>query len=144
VVCLAAGEIACDRASIHRGANAATGRDTLNAQVACNLFQTSIQGENMKRLIITGVVGVAAALFQTVSYAGADAQAEAKEHGCLNCHAVDKKKVGPAYQEVSAKYKGKKPGDVAAAMKALPVHQSVLKKTKDDDLNHIMEWILTL
>jgi cytochrome c len=129
---------------IDRGANEAAGRDALNAKVAGDLFQTSTQGENMRRLIITGVAGVAAALFQTVSYAGTDAQAEAKELGCLNCHAVDKKKVGPAYKDVGVKYKGKTSGDVAAAMKALPVHQSVLKKAKDDDLKHIMEWILTL
>ena len=31
-----------------------------------------------------------------------------KEHGCTNCHEMDKKKVGPGYNEVSAKYKGKK------------------------------------
>lgn len=27
--------------------------------------------------------------------------------GCLNCHEMDKKKVGPAYKDVAAKYKGK-------------------------------------
>ena len=29
-----------------------------------------------------------------------------KAKGCLNCHDTDKKKVGPAYKEVAAKYKG--------------------------------------
>ena len=29
-----------------------------------------------------------------------------KAKGCLNCHETDKKKVGPAYKEVAAKYKG--------------------------------------
>lgn len=29
-----------------------------------------------------------------------------KAKGCLNCHAFDKKKVGPAYKDVAAKYKG--------------------------------------
>ena len=29
-----------------------------------------------------------------------------KAKGCLNCHEADKKKVGPAYKEVAAKYKG--------------------------------------
>ncbi len=31
-----------------------------------------------------------------------------KAKGCLNCHDNDKKKVGPAYKEVAAKYKDKK------------------------------------
>lgn len=29
-----------------------------------------------------------------------------KAKGCLNCHAMDKKKVGPAFKDVAAKYKG--------------------------------------
>jgi len=30
----------------------------------------------------------------------------AKKSGCLACHSVEKKVVGPAWQDVSAKYKG--------------------------------------
>lgn len=56
----------------------------------------------MKALIV-------AALAAGVAFAGqasAD-EALAKAKGCLGCHAVDKKVVGPAYKEVAAKYKGK-------------------------------------
>lgn len=35
-------------------------------------------------------------------------QALAQSKGCLACHAVDKKIVGPAYKDVAAKYKGDK------------------------------------
>jgi len=31
-----------------------------------------------------------------------------KAKGCMNCHDMDKKKVGPAYKDVAAKYKGSK------------------------------------
>ena len=31
-----------------------------------------------------------------------------KAKGCLNCHDLDKKKIGPAYKDVAAKYKGDK------------------------------------
>ena len=31
-----------------------------------------------------------------------------KAKGCMNCHEMDKKKVGPAFKEVAAKYKGDK------------------------------------
>jgi cytochrome c len=30
-----------------------------------------------------------------------------KAKGCLNCHQMDKKKVGPAFKDVAAKYQGK-------------------------------------
>lgn len=36
----------------------------------------------------------------------ADALALAKKNGCLVCHAVDKKVVGPAWRDVAAKYRG--------------------------------------
>ncbi len=36
------------------------------------------------------------------------AEALAKKHNCLQCHALDKKILGPAYREVAKKYKGRK------------------------------------
>ena len=36
------------------------------------------------------------------------AQDMLKAKGCLGCHDMDKKKVGPAYKDVAAKYKGNK------------------------------------
>lgn len=59
----------------------------------------------MKRSIITLGLAVAAAA------ALGTAQAEegldlAKKSGCLACHSVDKKVVGPAWKDVAEKYKG--------------------------------------
>jgi cytochrome c len=53
------------------------------------------------------VVAVAGALAAGAAFAalGADVL---KEKGCLGCHDMDKKKVGPAFKDVAAKYKGKK------------------------------------
>lgn len=34
------------------------------------------------------------------------ATALAEKHGCFTCHAIDKKIVGPAWQDVAAKYRG--------------------------------------
>ena len=33
-------------------------------------------------------------------------EALAKAKNCMSCHAVDKKRVGPSYKDVAAKYKG--------------------------------------
>lgn len=56
---------------------------------------------------ISLVLVAAGVLAAGVGYAqsGADVL---KAKGCLNCHEMDKKKVGPAYKDVAAKYKGKK------------------------------------
>ena len=66
----------------------------------------------------------------------------AKSSGCLGCHAVDTKKVGPAYKDVAKKFKGKSRADVVAAMRAASVHASV--KVTDKDLSEIVEWIQKL
>jgi cytochrome c len=36
----------------------------------------------------------------------ADVLALAKKNGCMVCHAIDKKVVGPAWKDVAAKYRG--------------------------------------
>lgn len=53
-------------------------------------------------------MGVSAAALLMLGAAGqASADLElAKKSGCLACHAVDKKVVGPSWQDVANKYKG--------------------------------------
>jgi cytochrome c551/c552 len=46
--------------------------------------------------------------------AAGDASALLQKNGCLACHALDKKVLGPSYKEVAAKYAGDK--DAAAAL----------------------------
>ena len=98
----------------------------------------------MKRVLIAA--GIAFALSQTAAWAVDEewAKAEAKEHGCMNCHNIDTKKVGPAWKDSGAKFKGKTPADLSAAIKAKPVHAKSVKGTSDKDLNLMSEWILTL
>lgn len=40
-----------------------------------------------------------------------------KAKGCLNCHDTDAKKVGPAYKDVAAKYKGNKAAEAQLVAK---------------------------
>ena len=49
------------------------------------------------------IFGVASLLLSTASFADLDL---AKKSGCLACHSVEKKVVGPAWKDVAAKYKG--------------------------------------
>lgn len=54
-----------------------------------------------------GTAVLSAAMLACFSTAMAD-EALAKKSGCLNCHGIDKKLVGPAFKDVAAKYKGDK------------------------------------
>ncbi|HEY5604782.1 MAG TPA: c-type cytochrome [Gammaproteobacteria bacterium] len=50
------------------------------------------------------VFGAASLLLSSVAMADLEL---AKKSGCLACHSVEKKVVGPAWKDVAAKYKGK-------------------------------------
>ena len=112
----------------------------------------------MKIKTISGILSLAGAvLFSPVAAAmDADAaQALAKKEGCLKCHAIDKKKEGPALKEIAAKYKGKADGEekimhqitsgdkVKLADGTEEEHKII--KTKDKgELNTLIGWILSL
>jgi cytochrome c len=66
----------------------------------------------MKIRIIT-LISLAAALTSVQAPVFAD-QALAQAKNCMACHAVDKKMVGPSYQDVAKKYAGNK--DAAAML----------------------------
>jgi cytochrome c len=53
------------------------------------------------------VLAVASTLAAASAYAQSGAEV-LKAKGCMNCHDTDKKKVGPAYKDVAAKYKSNK------------------------------------
>ena len=95
---------------------------------------------------------LAAASLATAAQA-ADETALAQKSGCLACHAVDKKVVGPSYKEVAAKYKGdkgaeaklvekvKKGGQGAWGSVPMPPNSPMVK---DEDIKKLVEWILSL
>lgn len=56
-----------------------------------------------KSVIAALTVGLAVGASAALSQSADDLL---KSKGCLGCHAFDKKKVGPAYKDVAAKYKG--------------------------------------
>jgi cytochrome c len=71
-------------------------------------------------------------------------EALAKSAGCLNCHAVDTKKMGPSFKDVAAKYKGKADAEatLAAKLAAGTGHPAV--KASPDDLKGILKWVLAM
>jgi cytochrome c len=71
------------------------------------------------------------------------AQDVLKTKGCLGCHDMDKKKVGPAFKDVAAKYKGNKDaaGAVVAKMKDGKGHPKVAGS--DDELKAAVDAALS-
>jgi cytochrome c len=71
-----------------------------------------------------------------------DGAALAQKSGCMTCHAVDAKKLGPSFKDIAAKFKGKTDNEVVAASKGAKAHAS--SKVSDADLQALAKWILTL
>ena len=65
----------------------------------------------MKSIVVSMIV--AAGLMVAGSAMAADMPDLAKKSNCTTCHTIDKKLVGPAWMEISKKYKG----DAGAAAK---------------------------
>jgi cytochrome c len=75
-----------------------------------------------------------------------------KKDGCVACHAVDKKIVGPAYVDVAAKYKGDKGAAAKLVEKVKKGGSGVWgqipmppnPQASDADIKALVDWILTL
>jgi cytochrome c5 len=75
-----------------------------------------------------------------------------QKDGCAACHAVDRKIVGPSYQDVAAKYKDDKGAAAKLAQKIkaggagvwgqvpMPPNAAI----SDDDIKALVAWVLTL
>lgn len=89
----------------------------------------------------------------TAALDSAAAEAAASKGACKTCHAVDKKVVGPSFQDIAKKYKG---DPKAAAMLVdqvrkggsgkwgqVPMPPTPSDKISDADLKLVVDWILT-
>lgn len=68
----------------------------------------------------------------------------AKKSGCLNCHAVNTKKVGPAFKDVAASQKGKAGADAALVGKIMGGKDHPKVKASEDDVKALVKWVLAL
>ena len=92
----------------------------------------------------TVLAGLAVAVFSVAGWANASEDL-AKKNGCTTaCHAIDQKKVGPAFKDVAARNKGKAgaEGTLVAKLKGGKGHPPV--KASAGDLKKIVAWILAM
>jgi cytochrome c len=87
---------------------------------------------------------IAAAACALAFAAPASAQeALAKSDGCLNCHAVDTKKVGPSFKDVAAKYKGKPDAEAMLVAKISEGKGHPKTKASGADATNLIKWVLS-
>lgn len=92
------------------------------------------------------------AIVLAISFNSANAnEALAQKSGCLACHNVNVKILGPAYKDVAAKYRGQAGAEdkLVAKVKAggsgvwgaipMPPHPQI----KEEDIRIIVKWVLT-
>lgn len=102
----------------------------------------------MKTLILTAL---SAALLTLSGAASAD-QALAQKNACMSCHGVDKKIVGPAFNDVAKKYAGDKTAEAKLMAKVktggkgawgeIPMPPN--PQVSDADSKKIIAWVLGL
>ena len=98
---------------------------------------------------------ILAALLATAasgSALAADPAAAAQKAGCMACHAMDKKLVGPAFKDIAAKYKGQADAvaklsekvrkGVSGVFGPVPMAPNPPDKINDADLKAAIEQIL--
>jgi len=96
----------------------------------------------------------ACAAFATAAFGGAAYANEklAQSSGCMTCHAVDKKIIGPSFKEITVKYRNDKNVQADLFKKIKSGGKGVWGETpmppnahvKDEDIKTLVHWILTL
>ena len=104
------------------------------------------------KYVVTALI-VAVGLAFTIGLQAADpaaAEELARRSNCMACHTIDKNLIGPAFKEISAKYKGQKD---AAAMLGDKVKKGSTGvwgqipmppngQVGDEDIKTLVEWML--
>jgi cytochrome c551/c552 len=106
----------------------------------------------MKSIVVS--LMVAAGLMVAGSAMATDMPPLAKKNNCTACHAIDKKVVGPAWMEVSKKYKGDAGAEAKLITKvskggsgvwgSMPMPANDPAGTKQADIKELVQFVLGL
>lgn len=107
----------------------------------------------MKLWLLNIALAAGLGIMAAPSIAAESAEALAQKSGCLACHSVDKKILGPAYKDVAAKYKGDKAAEArliekvkaggSGAWGTMPMPANS-PRVKDADIKTLVQWVLAL
>jgi cytochrome c len=104
------------------------------------------------RLLGMGLVFALGSLVATSAHADGTPRGQtiASSNACMGCHAVDRKLVGPSFQQIAAKYKGDAQAPAKLALKVknggsgvwgaipMPAHPAM----SDADIRTVVDWVL--
>lgn len=101
------------------------------------------------KVTLMGIIA-AAALLVAGQAAAADETALATSKGCLACHSIDKKVVGPAYKDVAKKYKGDKGAEAKLVEKVMKGGSGVwgsvpmpANNVTKEEATRLVKWVLS-
>jgi len=103
-------------------------------------------------MIMKRLIAASAATLGLLLAGGVQADEKlAQANGCLTCHQIDKKILGPAFKEVAAKYRGDKAAEANLVKKVkeggkgawgdMPMPPNA--HVKDADIAALVNWILS-
>ena len=95
--------------------------------------------------LIAMIVLSSAGLLSSSSYAfdAATAETLARQNGCFKCHSVEKKKEGPTYREVAAKYKGKADAEAKLVTELGEGKKHPKVAASEADRKTLVKWVLS-
>ena len=94
----------------------------------------------MKKLLVIAAVVGAVAAGAVFAQSGAEVL---KTKGCLNCHEADKKKVGPSFKDIAAKYKDDKGAQASLTAKIKDGKGHAKAAASDAEINAAVGQILS-
>ena len=100
------------------------------------------------------LIAMTAALsVSATAFAADDGEALFKKSSCVSCHTLDKKSVGPALKDISAKYAGDKTAQAKLETKvrnggsgsfgSMPMPPTA-KSVSDENIKSMVAWVLSL
>ena len=93
----------------------------------------------MKAVVIAAVVAAGMAFAGSASAQ----EALAKSSGCLNCHDVATKKVGPSFKDIAAKYKGNADAEAKLVNELTTGSGHPKVSASADDVKGLVKWVLS-
>ncbi|MDB6062196.1 MAG: cyt1 [Verrucomicrobiaceae bacterium] len=104
--------------------------------------------------VLNGVIAASAVFSERAAAEVSGGEQLMEKAGCISCHRVDQKLIGPSFKSVGAKYKADKDAPAVLFDKVreggegvwgdIPMQPNGPSKVSDENLKLVIDWILKL
>lgn len=106
----------------------------------------------MQKIAKAALIGLSLVGACALAATAPNGQALAQSNGCFGCHDINVKKVGPAYKDVAAKYRGNKAAEALLIKKVKnggsgvwgPMMMPGQAQLKDAEVKTLVQWVLSI